>query len=144
MKKCTWFSLFLVVKLAFGAGEIFEANLQLDNHRFDTDVIRRMEEVNLTDCAVYCSDRVDCMSVQYSLTTKACRLFSTVFLSPIDGDPEIGWRYYQKTGGKTFILSTFSPFLSILRVAVIWLRYCRYGVKLYSINQLINQLINNM
>ena len=101
MKKCTWFSLFLVVKFALGAGEIFEANLQLDNHRFDTDVIRRMDEVDLTDCAVYCSDRVDCMSVQYSLTTKACRLFSTVFLSTIGGDPEIGWRYYQKTGGKT-------------------------------------------
>nr|XP_022308191.1 uncharacterized protein LOC111114197 [Crassostrea virginica] len=108
MKKCTWFCLFLVVKLAFGAGEIFEANLQLDNHRFDTDVIRRMEEVDFTDCAVYCSDRVDCMSVQYSLTTKACRLFSTVFLSTIGRDPEIGWRYYQKTGGSCPSRHTFT------------------------------------
>ena len=67
------------------------------------------------------------------------RLMVPRFKTPLTRKIPFRWisREGRQGNFKTSKLITFS----LIVAAVTWLKYCRYGVKLYSVNQSINQSI---
>lgn len=93
---------FLIIVLfeSTNGAEYMETNIKLDNLRFDFNVIQTRHKSDITDCAVRCTSRLDCLSIQYQDSTQTCRMFDTIFLTSDGASYENGWRYYLKTGGK--------------------------------------------
>lgn len=99
MHKILNFLIIVLLKSTKGA-EYMEANMKLDNFRFDVNVIQTRHKGDVTDCAVKCTSRLDCLSIQYRDSTQTCRMFDTIFLTSDGASYENGWRYYLKTGGE--------------------------------------------
>ncbi|XP_052683136.1 uncharacterized protein LOC128163547 [Crassostrea angulata] len=98
MHKILNFLIIVLFKSTKGA-EYMEAKMKLDNFRFDVNVIQTRHKGDVTDCAVKCTSRLDCLSIQYRDSTQTCRMFDTIFLTSDGASYENGWRYYLKTGG---------------------------------------------
>lgn len=99
MHKILNFLIIVLFKSTKGA-EYMEAKMKLDNFRFDVNVIQTRHKGDVTDCAVKCTSRLDCLSIQYRDSTQTCRMFDTIFLTSDGASYENGWRYYLKTGGE--------------------------------------------
>lgn len=106
MHKILNFLIIVLFKSTKGA-EYMEAKMKLDNFRFDVNVIQTRHKGDVTDCAVKCTSRLDCLSIQYRDSTQTCRMVDTIFLTSDGASYENGWRYYLKTGGElNFVFET--------------------------------------
>lgn len=71
----------------------------LDTPIYSTQSVRNVE------CASICHRTPACLSFQFNLITKQCRLFDRDFVGNASVTDDVGWRYYMNVKGNYRLLS---------------------------------------